>query len=356
MTDTDRSATRQNIYLYLITTVILVLLIGWGLYQYLDPSALTIVDIAISAILTAALVLLYFRQTVILESQRNLLTQELNREARQKHTETLRERVRIWHGNPDREIPDDPMSYSGMNLPTVGYASFESAPTGSYSVEFSDEEKFQVIPYNLNEDRYLQDLLDNHAPDLKKKKYEIESQYEQFVSLRDEFEQEFNRTIIYETGGYKFEPADYFTNWIFEFLVSYERGRYQTFNEIREKAVSQLKRGGTGLHPDEPRIWIHADFAGKSLSVYSAVTESVDRSKMREQQPKIKEEAEQLIKQIFDEIEADKQYKQINEAASVLNEAEETVRELEHLLIEYDGRLVYPGNCKYLEEAQIFGE
>lgn len=356
MLDLDGRSTQQKILLYLLGAVVLVLLFGVGMYRYFGSPGLTVADLTVSAILTAALVLLYFRQTNILESQRDLLTQELNREARQQHTETLRERVRIWHGNPDREIPDNPIDHSGMNLPTVGNASFNSAPTGSYTLASLDDKSFRVIPHNLEGDRYLQDLLKNHAPDLREKKDGIEQLYEQFDLLRDEFGKEFDEGIVHETKEYKFEPTDYFVQWLFEFLVAYERGKYEDFNEVRERALSQFRGGDTGQHPDEPRIWIRIDLGSESRAVYSAVTESSDRDEVREKQSVAKEKAEQLIEQIFDRVEAEQPYKQTEEAASVLDEAAEAVRDLEHLLVEYDGRPIYPGDCKYLKEAQISGD
>lgn len=54
-----------------------------------------------SIALTAGLVYLYSRQTSIQEDQQDLLRRELNREVRQGHTETLRKRIRAWHGDID---------------------------------------------------------------------------------------------------------------------------------------------------------------------------------------------------------------------------------------------------------------
>jgi len=357
MLDVDGPLNQQKILIYFLGTGTFVFILSVGVFQSWGSSGLTVIDLLISTTLTFALVILYFRQTVLLESQRDLLTHELNREARQQHTETLRERVRIWHGNPDKEISDDPFDTPGMNLPSVNYASFKSAPMKPYTYALDDQESFKVVPYQLEGDRYFQDLLENHAPDLRKQKEEIQSHYNQFDSLRNEFEQEFDKAIIRENEEYRLEPTDYFTRWIFEFLVSIERGKYDEFNDVREEAISQLRTGGTGLNPNEPQIWVHNTIGSETRSVYSAiVTESYDRDELREQQPVVKEEAEQLIKQIFDQIESEQPYDQIKEAASLLNEAAKSIRELEHLLIEYDGRPVYPSDCKYLEGARISEE
>lgn len=63
-----------------IVTVVLIFL-AIGVYREVGTVGLTGLNVVASGILTAALVILYFQQTDILDSQRELLTQELNREA-----------------------------------------------------------------------------------------------------------------------------------------------------------------------------------------------------------------------------------------------------------------------------------
>ncbi|SFB72092.1 hypothetical protein SAMN05444422_101465 [Halobiforma haloterrestris] len=356
MVDIGRWNTQIRIFLYLLGAAVVVLGISAAAYQYFGSTGLTAVDLTVSALLTVALVILYFRQTLLLESQRDLLTQELNREARQQHTETLRDRVRLWHGNPDKKTASNPIDQPQRNLPAVKDASFETAPTGSYSMAFPDDEPFQVIPHHLQGDRYLEDLLQNHAPNLRKKKNEIDQLHGRFVSMRDKFVRSFEEGIVRDEAMFTIEPADYFGRWMFEFLVAYERGKYEDFAELRGRIQSQLEAGTTGLHPDEPRLWIRADIGGNSSrAAYSVVHKSGNREALREHQSAVKEDVIDLVQQVVDQLEEDYPYYHTEEAAAVLDEAAEAIDDLENLLVEYDGRPIYPGDCMYLEEARISG-
>ncbi|RZV05081.1 hypothetical protein BDK88_4320 [Natrinema hispanicum] len=343
-----------RILLYLLAAGLVFLALGVGAHHYFGSTGLTVVDVTVSAFLSAALVMLYFRQTSILEAQHDLLAQELNREARQQHTETLRDRVRLWHGDPDRGTADNPLDQPGTNLPAVADASFESAPTGSYTAIPVEEQPFQVLPHRLEGDRYLADLFENHAPDLREKKEEIEELYTEFDSLRDEFCEDFDGGIIHETENFTFEPDGYFNRWMFETLVKYERRIFEDFEELRKRTRSQFKQGGSGFHPDKPQIQIRANIRGEiSPLVYSAVLDGADRAELQEQRSEAVDEAEKLFEQVLDQLEEDYPYEQLERAAAVLDEAAAAIDELENLLVEYDGRPIYSGDCKYLEEARI---
>lgn len=348
-----QNSDRLNILLALLAVAILLTVFGASAYTLFGDAGVTVLDLAISAVLSAALVILYFRQTTILESQRNLLTQELNREARQHHTETLRERVRIWHGNPDKETAENPLNQPDMNLPRVLGASFKSAPTGIYAALSPEEEPFQVVPDQLQGDRYLNDLLQNHAPDLREKKEEIERLHSRFVSLREEFKEEYNGDVV-EKEEYTLHPADFFTRWIFELVIRLNRGDFEDFDELREQALPRIESGDTGLHPDKPWIWIRVDRGGgRALGIYSARTDSYDREELQELRPDAKEDVQEVARQATERIDEDYPYELAHEAAEILDDAEEAVLELERILEEYEGRPIYPGDCKYLEEARI---
>lgn len=111
----------------------------------------------------------------------------MNWEVRQGHTETLRNRVRAWHGDIDETgIPEGGDRFTDeTNLPKVRGASVEPSPP---IVEFVGEEPaFRVVPEVLEDDRYLQYLLENHADDLREQKVKIERQYGTFDSAKKAF-------------------------------------------------------------------------------------------------------------------------------------------------------------------------
>lgn len=344
---------RLRIVLYLLLVAGIVTLLSSGVYFYYEGVGLTILDIAVSAVLSAALVILYFRQTTILESQKDLLTQELNREARQQHTETLRERVRTWHGSPDKEISNSPFDESELNIPTIAGASFRSAPTGIYTAVRPEEEPFQVLPDQLKGDRYVEDLLENHAPDLKSQKQHIEDLYNQFAELKEEFREEFEGKTV-EHENYRIEPDDYLSLWIFQLLVLKERGLLDDFEDLKDRAISEFERGETSLHPDEPRIWVQVEKGGGSYySVYSALYESSDRDAINDNRSEIKKHVKEVVRAVLEDIDDDYPLDLADEAADILDEASKAVTELEQILIEYEGRPIFPGDCTYLEEAKI---
>ena len=357
MADTGWRYSPVRVFLYLAIVAAALLLVGAVAFDEFGSAGVTVLDLSVSAVLTAALVILYFRQTTILKSQKELLTQELNREARQKHTETLRERVRIWHGDPDNEQPENPVQGPDLNIPEVRRTSFESAPRGFMEAAFPrDEDSFQVIPGQLEGDRYLEDLLENHAPDLQKKKEEIEELHDQFTSLRDEFVAEYDDGVVIEKEEYTLEPVDSLAEWIFERLILKERGYYEDFDELRERSLAKVSDGETSIHPDEPKIWIQVKVGNMVASgIYSAnISESsYSREEYHELRPEAQEDAEKAVDKVLGKIGEEYPYELAHEAADVLDDAQEEVIELERILMEYEGRPIYSGDCHYLEEAQL---
>jgi hypothetical protein len=353
MTENNKRLSRSDIGLLFIAAVVLIPGLAALMHGLLGDFGLTLTDLTVSALLTTALVILYSRQTQMLESQRDLLTQEMNREARQQHTETLRERIRLWHGEPETTATVDPSRSSDTNLPSVGYSSFNSAPTGGVDTIGSDEDEFKVIPYHLTDDRYLHDLLDNHATDLDEQKAEIEELQQKFQSLRKEFKHEFDAAIVEKKDDYSLEPSEYFNQWIFEHLVAEKRGKYENYDGMRERVIGRLREGSTTKHPEEPRIWILANLGDRNRAVYSAVGRSADWDPNMDKKSDIGNETQRIVAEVFDTIESEAPYETIEEAASVLDDGEDAIKELRQLLVEYDGRPIFTGDCKYLKEARL---
>lgn len=344
---------RYKIILYLLVAAVVILAIGASVRSYLDDSWLSVVEIAVTGVLSVALVLLYFRQTRILESQKNLLTQELNREARQQHTETLRERVRTWHGDPDGETRAT-IEGPDLNLPRVRPASFESAPTGSRPVPYSEEEEpFQVIPHQLAGDRYLEDLLQNHALDLRELAEEIVTLHDRFTTFRDEFVQEYEGKVV-EKAEYTLQPDDYLARWIFEYVVMRERGFLEDQEGLIDRALSDLERGETSIWDEGSTIWVQPAIGGRSYrTIYGAALETDDREELQANRDNAKEDVTGIVEELLDEINDGYPFGLAHDAADTLDDAAIAVDELERTLIEYDGRPIYPGDCEYLQEARL---
>lgn len=342
---------RQRDWIYRVAVILGILLLLFRLSFLVRAEfgehGVRSLDLAISGGLTAALVILYFRQTRILNSQQELLTQELNREARQIHTETLRERVREWHGNVDREYSIEDLGEDRLNTPTVTGSTIESAP--EVIEVFPDDSDFEVIPAKLRGDRYLDDLLENHAPELKELKERIERLQKEFVSLRDNFAEEYSDGVKIENNAYTVEPASTFHEWLFEQIVLVERGQRDDLQDASETAKARIDSSSTNRNPQDGRIWIRTG-SHHSGAIYQAFEDSEDIDNVSD---KVKTDAIQAIQESFDAIDDNPPYSRARDAAEVLDQAEQAVLELEHTLVEYEGMPLYQGQCKYLDQASV---
>lgn len=320
----------------------------------LGDFGISVVDIAITGVLTAALVYLYFQQTTILESQRDLFTQQLNREARQHHTEVLRELVKKWHGNPERKPPEHVDESPLENLPTVTGTSIKSAKNVGLTIEWSgrDEKEFHTVPRELRNDPYFEDLLDNHATDLGKTKRKIEELQSEFEILRQQFLDQYKDGMVRDYGDYRLEPDSLLGEWIFDLVVLSARGRLCGDDTILDRAISDIETNRSSpLVPDESKLKYYAGREG--TPVYSAVIEQADDEKLREYRDEVEQKVMGTVEKVVDNIDDEEPYSYARDAAGVLDSAEQEVNKLDELLIEYYGRPIYSGDCKYLQEARI---
>lgn len=194
-------------------------------------------------VLTSGLVLLYYRQNSIQEDQQDLLRRELNREVRQGHSDTLKKRIRAWHGNMDEiSVPETGWFSDETNLPKVQAAAVDPAPP-IVQVAGRDPE-FRVVPEAIEDDRYLQDLLDNHASDLYELKEEIESQYSDFDEAREAFVTAYPDATVIETDDYVIRPRSEFAKWVFERAVMLNRTQIDREKE-KMKDVAESRIRGT---------------------------------------------------------------------------------------------------------------
>ncbi|MFC7069507.1 hypothetical protein [Halobaculum lipolyticum] len=330
--------------------------LGYVIEGQYGATGVTILSVAVSAGLSAALVILYFRQSAILESQRDLLTAELNRGTREQHTETLRHRVRLWHGNPDRETGESPIDGPQLSLPTVGTCSFNSAPAGGDFIEFAgEEEEFHVIPRQLHGDRYLVDLLNNHARDLKLQMRYVHYLNTRFEEQRSSFIEEFDYGVDVEGDGFTLKPQEDLSRWIFDHLVKIERGIFDSFGEARKSMIGKIS--STGNHPEEPIVWVRAKASHMAeVAIYGAHFREDELDNMSELGADARELAEESLPTVLNEVERDFPHDSVQAAAERLDEGVDAVDELEQILLEYDGKPVYRGDCEYLRDARIEAE
>lgn len=307
-----------------------------------------------SIVLTAGLVYLYSRQTSIQKEQQDLLRRELNREVRMGHTETLRNRIRAWHGDIDEiGVKEGGAWFSDeTNLPKVTGVDVEPAPP---LVEVIGQEvDFRVVPEALEDDRYLQDLLENHADDLRELKKEIEQQYEEFDSARMAFYEEYPGAPIIETNDYLLQPREAFTEWIFERAVLLNRTqRDREKQKIKDIVESRLTGTNSADSNSGEKYYSASGIEDRDPATYEAIAVSGDYKDIKKSEEEIESRLIEIHWDAIDEIGDDELYEYAIEAATILDEMAGTVEELKAKLVEHEGNPVYQEDCEYVEEVTL---
>lgn len=317
-----------------------------GVFSWFQEWAQVIAGLG-SLVLTGGLVYLYWQQ-------QGLLKRELNREVRKSHTETLRKRIRAWHGDIDElGASDDAGFFSDKtNLPRVRGASVQPAPA-LVDVVGNDSE-FRVIPQAIEEDRYLRDLLENHAPELRELKGKIERRNQEFEEKKEQFRNEFPAAPSVEKDGYTLEPTQYFDLWVFKSAVTLHRTQLQSDKERLQKIAKNSVENESTARPDPATVAYTADSRGSSRVItYEAQLKSGDLDDLSELGDEIEEQVLQLYNDAIEDIGDEGVYRHAVEAATILDEMAETIAELKAKLVEYEGHPLYMGQCPYLDEATL---
>ena len=316
------------------------------LFSWLQEWAQVIAGLG-SLVLTGGLVYLYWQQ-------QDLLKRELNREVRNSHTDTLRKRIRAWHGDIDElGVSDDAGFFSdNTNLPEVRGASVQPAPALINMV--GTDSDFRVIPQAIEDDRYMRDLLENHAPELRELKEEIEQQYQEFEGRKERFRNEFPDAPSVETDDYMLEPTQYFDLWVFKSTVTLYRAHLESDKERLRAIAEDSVENESSARPDPAIVSYTADARGGSKVItYEAQLKSGELEDLNELGEEIEDQVLQLYFDAIEEIGDEGIYRYAVEAAAILDEMAETIEELKAKLIEYEGHPLYMGDCSYLDEATL---
>jgi hypothetical protein len=307
-----------------------------------------------SIALTAGLVYLYSRQTSIQEDQQDLLRRELNREVRQGHTETLRKRIRAWHGDIDELGVEEGGGWFSdeTNLPKVTGVDVEPAPPLVNVIGQNVE--FRVVPEALEDDRYLQDLLENHAHDLRELKEDIEQQYEEFDRAREAFFEAYSGGPTVETDGYTLQPRRAFTEWVFERAVLLNRKQREREKQKMKDIVESRLKGTNSADPNSGEKYYSASgVEDRGPATYEASAVSGDYDDIEENEEEIDSRLVEIHWNAIDEIGDGELYDHAVEAACILDEMAESVEELKAKLVEHEGHPIYLEDCEYLEEVTL---
>lgn len=330
------------------------LIAGTGWYVA-GATGLQFASVVISGFLTATLVALYFQQTKLLKGQTDLRTQEINREARRNHTEVLQRRIYAWLGT--EELPrvigsvEEIMEETNEQLPNVKSA--DVVPPGTYNTGYDGPDDFWVVPPELERDRYFDDLLDEHAPELQRRRRRINELYVEFSKYRARFTEEFEGASR-SGDGFRVEPDVYLPEWVFEGIVEIERDLEEGWEAELDLIDTSFDRGGEEFedknkirYRDRPR-----EARYKQRAIYAAVPDEGGIEVITDDQAA--ELAKEAVRATVDEIDVETEpYRYAAEAAARLDAIEEQIRELRADLVEYAGRQVITGECEYLDDAEV---
>jgi len=335
-----------------VTTSLICLIAGIG-WLIGGIAGMEFAGVVTSGVLTAALVGLYFQQTTLLEDQIDLRAQELNREIRQNHTETLRKRIYAWLGQEDVPRTIDSISdifeSSERRLPNVTAVDVEP-PEDSIYTNHSPED-FRVVPFGLEEDSYFTDLMENHAPGLKEKKETIEDRYSKFANLRSQFETGFEGSSFHR-DSFSVEPDVHLSRWVFETIVKVERNRSDEWDEELVPVVEGFEDRNNPTRADGEIRFFQGSMDRRSIYCVIPDKGTIDEVSDDEARSLAIEALEDTINKIDLE---QQPYQDASRAAELLDTLEDDIQDLRMELIEYAGRPIFPGHCKYLEEAAIEG-
>lgn len=334
--------------LVVVFVVFLFAVLSWSLA---GDTGLTFASVVTSGVLSAALAVLYFQQTKLLQGQTSLRKQEINREVRRSHAEVLRQRIHALLGTDDLPRIIDPVDEvvngSDDRLPSVTTTDVE--PPGDVDMALDPSDEFWVIPPDLERDRYFRDLLENHAPNIDERIEKIERLYSDFAECRAQFKTEFEGEVT--TGdGFLVEPDRHLSQWVFERIVRIERVPRRTWDGELDIVESAFESGGNLLANHNRIRFMEKDRGGRSIYVAIPNEGSIEDADTE----RVTERAIDAIQSTAgqDNIE-ENPYRTAENAATVLDSMDDEIRELRMDLIDLAGRQVFPGDCEYLEEARI---
>ena len=323
------------VYLPLAILTFAVILPVLGVWEgFFSGTKATVLVASLQAFASLLLILVTIQYAETTRDNVDLMSKQLNHEIRQKHTDVLRNRVEEWIGEgvvEDSSGIERPI----RGTPYVNKAEVVTAPPNESM--YNPEESFRIIPASLAGDRYLADLLENHAPDLRKICENILEGQQKYESLRSEFINEYDDVTEIEALPFTADPAVHFENWAFTRVVYLERTEW-TRDDLYDMVDNAIQHE---THGDQSYTFFPGDNNYRSVI------------KVPRDEEYDKESIAEALKEIIDRLSDHPLYVSGEEAANLLNEIDQDCIELRQTLIEYHGRLIYSGECEYLRESEI---
>lgn len=347
----------------IITTIAVVGTVAAVILYKIPERWLTALNVGVSAILTAALVSLYYGQISVLQSQEDLKRTEINMEIRKQHTEALRKRVAAWHGNTEpTQMSDNPLPVprndDERGLPRANSTGFSSAPGEvDVAVPFEDRE-FDVVPIGLQDDPFLDDFVNNHANDVNKCVKSIERHQAKFDSLRSQFVDSLDLNFGPVDESYEIEWASGLPIWVFSELLRFaQRTDNEEKPQERHQNISNYVKymsdtvQVSGVQPQKNSFTLRHRTDGPVVAIVKlSELEMTDIGEIKQDvisyfESRFQLKLESVVEEWPDQT--------VARALRELQQGEEAIEELEQKLEEYAGRPIYDGDCKYINNADV---
>ena len=291
----------------------------------------TLVAAAANVLVTLALAAIYLRQNAILDRHGDILDRQVRAQVAAPHADTLRRRViEPWLGDLDdaagyAEAAGEPET----GIPRVTAGGFVSA--GDTLPRESDE--VRVMPEQVAAEPFTEDFLQNHAPDVAELCDEIETTAKEYADQRREFDapSEWRDPLVGRTPA--IEPAGNFDAWAFERAVMLESDDWtvtrlsgRASNAVEQQSTERLFAGD----PESP--------AGRGVVKVAA---NVDRYRAERA-------VDDALSDVIETIDTLGTPPEVSQAANRLDRLDDDCVELWQRLVEYRGRSIYPGDCRFV--------
>lgn len=247
----------------------------------------------------------------------DLFRRELELETQRNHAETLQIRTQKWLDN----LPE----VSETDIPLF--------------TDVEADDSF-AIPQTLQSDPYFEDLLENHATDLKHHIDAIESKYTDFQEIREDFIESLDMSVMFPDTRKIVVLEENYGIWLFERILLLERTdndeddlQLAVENAFEDESYEEddvIYLVGDSMQERQRPIFVYhyqrSTASNRRDSYWNRVWSGIPKYHIRN-------------------IEAYPKYEEAVQAAELLDDLEEEINQLEKDLIEYNEVPRFGGEC-----------
>lgn len=304
-----------------LTTLLMLVLAEAAVIVYLlivtpeNPATSTAVQ-AGATIILVLITVWYANQT---RRNADLFRRELELETQRNHAETLQARTQKW-------LDDYPFVHE-TDVPA-----------------FVERDSMYAVPESLQEDPYFEDLKTNHTPDLQDSIDRLDDLYSEFLSIREDYIDSKNIDMYSEVRQIDVLEENY-AKWLFERVLLLERTDKD--KDDLKGAIEEAFENDAEEQDDYFRLFGDEDqFHRKPIMLYHYKRSSANNRK----EPFMFRVYASGPKSHIENIESIAGYSEAVDAAELLDDIEDELKQLEKKLIEYNEAPRFEGECDLMLE------